>query len=69
MSAPQLDDGQRKAWATSQALAVMQGFNAVLIDADDGKPQMICTKWHLTRAFDTPAEVEAWLARVTKKSA
>jgi hypothetical protein len=69
MSLAQLDDAQRKAWATVQARAVLQGITAVLIEADDGRPQLICSKWHLTRAFDAPGEVESWLARVTGQAA
>jgi len=59
----------RKAWVTAQARATLAGFHASLIDTDDGRPQLVCSRWHLTRAFDNLPELETWLHRVTGKSA
>ena len=61
MSAAEAD---RKAWSTAQAKCLLAGFTAALIDDDGGKPQLIVSRWALTRAFASPAEAEAWLRRV-----
>lgn len=57
-------DADRKAWATGQARATLAGFHAVLIDTDEGRPQLVCSRWAMTRAFDDLAELEVWLQRV-----
>lgn len=60
---------ERKAWVTAPARATLAGFHASLIDTDCGRPQMVCSRWAMTRAFDNLAEVETWLARVEGKAA
>lgn len=55
-------------WVTAQARATLAGFHASLIDTDDGRPQLVCSRWAMTRAFDNLPELEAWLARVTGKT-
>lgn len=60
----ELTDAERKAWATVQARAALAGITATLIDTDDGRPQLICSKWSLTRAFETAAQAGEWLDRV-----
>lgn len=62
-------EGERKKWATLQARAALAGFYAVLTDTDDGRPQLVCSRWSLTRAFDNLPELEAWLQRVTGRAA
>ena len=37
----------------------------VVIDGDDGRPQMLISRWALTRAFSDMDELERWLNRVT----
>ncbi len=66
---PKLNDAERKAWATAQARATLAGFHASPIETDDGRPQLVCSRWAMTRAFDNLPEIEAWLQRVTGKSA
>lgn len=56
-------------WATAQARATLAGFHASLIETDDGRPQLVCSRWAMTRAFDNLPEVETSLARVTGQQA
>lgn len=58
-----------KAWVTAQARATLAGFHAVLIDTDDGRPQLVCSRWAQTRAFSRLADVEAWLGMVERRAA
>ena len=55
--------------ATAQARATLAGFHASLTDTDDGRPQLVCSRWAMTRAFDNLPELETWLQRVTGKAA
>lgn len=64
-----LTDTDRKPWVTAQARATLAGFHAVLIDTDDGRPQLVCSRWAMTRAFDDLVELETWLRRVEGKAA
>jgi hypothetical protein len=57
-----------KAWATAQARCALAGFTANLIEGDDGRPMLVVSRWALTRAFDSLAEVETWLARVGQRA-
>ena len=54
----------RKRWLSLQARATRAGFVSPLIEGDDGRPQLIVTRWSMTRAFDDLAEAEAWVSRV-----
>ena len=54
-----------KAWRTAQARAALAGYQAVLLDGDDGRPLLVVTRWNLTRSFNDLAAFEAWRARVT----
>jgi hypothetical protein len=59
-----MTDTERKAWATVQARAALAGITATLIESDEGRPQLICSKWSLTRAFESAAQAGEWLDRV-----
>lgn len=65
---PTLEPEIRKAWLTLQARATLAGFVAVLTETDDGRPQMIVSRWSMTKAFDGLADLEAWLDRVAGKA-
>lgn len=65
MTAPDIAaHAELKAWATAQARCALAGFKADVIDGDDGRLLLVVSRWALTRAFLTPAEVEPWLRRV-----
>lgn len=66
--APQGPGDPLKAWRTAQARATLAGFTANLTDGDDGRPQLVCSRWAMTRAFDNLAELETWLVRVEGKA-
>lgn len=53
-----------KTWRTIQAQCLLEGFKADLIEGDDGRPQLIVSRWALCRSFSTPDEAATWLARV-----
>jgi len=57
-----------KEWVTAQALATIAGFVAVLSKNDAGRPELIVSRWASTRAFDSLAELDAWLVRVGAKA-
>lgn len=57
-----------KAWRTAQAEAILAGHVAHLGTDDTGKPELIVSRWALTRAFSDLGEFGAWLARVGKAS-
>lgn len=54
----------QKDWLRAQALCLLAGFKADLIDGDEGNPMLVVSRWALTRAFVSPADVTAWLERV-----
>lgn len=54
-----------KAEATLIARAALAGVVVVRIEADDGRPQWIASRWALTRSFDNLDQLGAWLDRVT----
>lgn len=56
---------EQKLFSTVQATAALAGIVLHRIDGDFGRPCYIATRWALTKHFETLAEVEAWLARVT----
>jgi len=53
---------------TAQAIATIAGFVAVLSKNDAGRPELIVSRWASTRAFDSLAELDAWLVRVGAKA-
>ncbi|MBS0442824.1 MAG: hypothetical protein JSR38_12775 [Proteobacteria bacterium] len=53
-----------KPWRTLQARALLAGFHASLIDGDDGRPELVVSRWALTRSFTDLSEAGAWLSRV-----
>ena len=53
-----------KEWLRVQALCLLAGFKADLIEGDDGRPMLVVSRWALTRAFTDPGDVATWLARV-----
>lgn len=54
-----------KRFATAQARAALAGVTVELIEGDDGAPELIASRWALTKRFGDLAELEAWLDRVT----
>ena len=58
-----------KPWLRLQAECLMAGFPASLIDGDDGRPLLVVSRWALCRSFSSVPDAEAWLARVSGKTA
>lgn len=54
-----------KRFATLAARAALTGATLHRIDADDGSPCFVLTKWHLTRPLGTLADVEVWLENLS----
>jgi hypothetical protein len=54
----------RKRIATCQARAALVGATVVEIPSDDGRPELILSRWALTRAFSDLAELERTLDRM-----
>lgn len=59
----------RKAWLTLQAELVLAGYGANLIEDDAGRPQLVVSRWALTRSFTSVPEARAWLGQVTGRHA
>lgn len=53
-----------KRLATAQARAALAGFTLTPIEADNGSPMFVISRWALTRSFGDLSEVEAFLDRV-----
>ncbi len=53
-----------KPWRTGQARATLAGFTAHLTQTDEGNPELILSRWALSRSFTDLAELDAWLQRV-----
>lgn len=54
-----------KVEATLIARAALAGVVVTRIEADNGAPQWVASRWALTRAFDSLQQLGAWLDRVT----
>ena len=54
-----------KRLATATARTCLWGGVLSVIEADDGRPQIVVSRWALTRAFGDLDELEGWLDRVT----
>ncbi len=70
MTAPQLAaalDAERL--ATAKARAALAGITLHAIEGDDGRPELIASRWALTKSFRDLEEVERWLSTVTGKAA
>lgn len=52
-----------KEWRTAQAQALLAGYAAELGEDDAGRPELIVTRWAMTRAFSDLVEFEHWLLR------
>ncbi|MBP5992241.1 MAG: hypothetical protein KA766_19760 [Piscinibacter sp.] len=52
-----------KPWLTLQARALLVGLRASLLAGDDGRPELVVSRWAMTRSFRDLREAEAWLAR------
>jgi hypothetical protein len=50
--------------ATCQARAALVGATVVEIPSDNGRPELILSRWALTRAFSDVAELELTLDRM-----
>lgn len=57
-----------KAWRTAQARAALAGYQAEVIQLDNGQTGLVLSRWNLTRTFDDVAAVEAWLVRAGASS-
>lgn len=64
-----MSDSELKPWRNVQAKCILAGHHASLIDDDAGRPMLIVSRWALCKSFTSVAEVEAWLAQVTGKTA
>lgn len=53
-----------KPWKTAQAECLLAGFHSELMEADDGQPMLIVSRWALCRSFATIAEVRDWIGRL-----
>lgn len=53
-----------KRLATAQARCALSGIVLHAIEADDGSPLFIATRWSLTKSFTDLGDVERWLDRV-----
>ena len=58
-----------KAEATLVARAALAGVVVTRIEADNGAPQWVASKWALCRAFDSLEQLSSWVDRVTGKAA
>ncbi len=56
-----------KPWRNVQARAALAGWDAGLIETDEGRPMLVATRWARTITFEHLAEAEAWLRRVEGK--
>ena len=54
----------RKRIATCRARAALVGATVVEIPSDNGRPELILSRWALTRAFSDLAELEGTLDRM-----
>ncbi len=52
-----------KPWLTLQARALLVGLRASLLAGDDGRPELVVSRWAMTRSFRDLREAEAWLVR------
>lgn len=57
-----LPDGQRKAWLTAQARLALDGYDACLIDADDGRPELVARTGAQVLRFNDLEAVDEFLA-------
>lgn len=55
----------KKRLATATARVCLWRGILVVIEADDGRPQILITRWALTRVFADMDELERWLDTVT----
>ena len=66
---PTLDSGgtnaaaQAKRFATAQARGALAGVILTRIEADNGRPMFVASKWAMTKCFDNIGVVDAWLDR------
>lgn len=64
-----------KRLATARARAALAGVALDVIEDDRGRPEIVCSRWCLTRRFsseggaDVLAAVEQWLTTVTGRAA
>ena len=52
-----------KPWVNAQARCLLAGYQAVLTEADDGRPMVVDSRWALTRRFTDLDELDQWLTR------
>lgn len=58
-----------KEFATAQARAALAGVTLYRIEADNGQPAYVVTRWALTRQFEDLQQVDRWLDMVSGKAA
>lgn len=54
-----------KKLATATARAALAGITLQVIEGDDGRPEMVASRWALSKRFNDLADVERWLDQVT----
>jgi hypothetical protein len=54
-----------KALCTIRARCALAGIALHVTTDDRGHPMFVASRWALTRTFESLAEVETWLCRVT----
>lgn len=55
--------GHEKRWSTVQAKLYLAGFTAIKIEADNGAPLFVISKYALTRTLDSLEAVEVFARR------
>lgn len=61
-----------KRLTTAKATAAMAGIVVEAIEGDDGRPELVASRWALCKRFsgdDPLGQLEQWLGRVTGKAA
>lgn len=58
-------DAGIKAWRNVQARLALAGFKADLLEGDDGRPELVVTRWALVKAFSDLAAAEEFFSRVS----
>lgn len=62
-------DAGLKAWRSLQCRLLSAGYHAELIERDDGRPELVVSRWALVKAFSDLAAAERWTATVAGRFA
>ena len=55
----------RKPWLSMQALMLLNGHQAELIEGDDGKPMLVVSRGAFCKQLTTLEQAQAWLECVS----